>query len=246
MLGQALPLIDMLWRHRGEGRSLATPEARAGFAAALEADIALIPDRTVQHYYRQAVRDRLYKSFGPQKQAAGTGKPSPRGKNNARGGWTPYPVPDHTLPRRGTRSPDLHGRIMLAVLLNHPQVFDHIEEALCRVDTGDSRLESLKYAALAALADNHTLERDALHAQLGQGGYADDLTGLLSAALYIHAGFARPDALPEQILAGWQDMTSRLNSPLHAADQRKAMHALNGDFSPENERRLLELAEKPQ
>jgi len=79
VLDSALSMVDFVWNHYTADHVFDTPEARAGLSKTLDDEVTRIADRGVQHYYKQAFRDRLYKAFG------WTGKKNHRAKKGAAG-----------------------------------------------------------------------------------------------------------------------------------------------------------------
>ena len=59
VIDRAIPLAELVWRRRAQGRRFDTPESRAGLEASLYKDIEAIGDDTVRHYYRQALEDKI-------------------------------------------------------------------------------------------------------------------------------------------------------------------------------------------
>jgi DNA primase len=229
VIEQAMPLMDFLWLHHTGGRALTTPEARAGLAATLEAEAALIPDRNVQQYYKQVFRDRLYKSFVPQKGSKGQFKGKP---------LMDPPLP----PRRPAGSAEAVSRlVMMATLLNHPYIFENAEKDFERIDYHDVRLDGLRQAILETLYDNSLLDRTALHSHLKRLGFSAELDQVLNEAVYTHAGFARPDSQQEIVLAGWSDTVKFMNSRSILMELQQAGRALASECTTENERRLMGL-----
>jgi DNA primase len=64
VLGEALPLVDLIWHRETEGAALATPERRAGLERRLGEICALIPDETLRRYYAADFQNRLAGLFG--------------------------------------------------------------------------------------------------------------------------------------------------------------------------------------
>ncbi len=228
ILSGAMPLADMVWLHHTAGRRFDTPEARAGLSAVLDSEVALIPDRNVQQYYRRMFRDRLFRAFGPQKQ----------GKGAAQGlGGDPA-----ILPRRpGGEADALACLILTATLLNHPHIFDSVEESFAQLDLSDRRLNLLRQEILAALAAESSLDSAALHSHLKQRGFEEELRVVTAPSVYIHAGFARPDASAEAVLAGWQDIVRHMSGRSDRIEIHQAGRLLAADPTEENMKRLLSL-----
>lgn len=229
VLDSALPLVDFIWSNQTAGRRFETPESRAGLAAWLEAEAARIPDRTVQQYYRQIFRDRLYQTFG-----GGFKKKQQQGRGRAADPVIAMRRPAHDHTR-------LSGMILLAALINHPYIFDSVEESFARIHISESRLDQLRQATCAALAEDSTLDSAGLQSHLKERGFATELAHILNDGIYTHAGFARPEAEANTLLAGWQDTIRFMNKRNVWSELRQAGQALALDFSEENEQKVLGL-----
>ncbi len=226
IISNAMPLADMLWLHHTAGRTFETPESRAGLAAILDSEAAQIPDRTVQQYYRQMFRDRLYGTFGPKK---GKGASSFAGD----------PAIRARRPSNGAES--LSSLVLLATLLNHPHIFDSVEESFADLALVDRRLDLMRQEVMAALGHETALDSGALQSHLRQRGFEEELRLVISSTVYTHAGFARPDAAPEMILAGWQDTVRRMNGRAVGKELHQAGQALAADLTEENMKRIIGL-----
>jgi DNA primase len=130
---------------------------------------------------------------------------------------------------------------LLATLINHPFIFDSVEEDFARLALPDQRLEALKIAVLTAVGGDSTLDSAGLQSHLKGLGYDAELKQVLNAGVYTHAGFARPDAAPEKILAGWQDTIRFMNKRSIWKELRQAEQAFASDFSEENQQRIIGL-----
>jgi DNA primase len=241
VIENAVPLVEVLWMQHTGGRRFDTPEARAGLAATLEAQVALIPDRTVQQYYRQMFRDRLYKAFGPQKAQTQQGS---RLRKDAKGKpFKGQAQPETVLPPRRPAgvAEAFSALVLLATLINHPFIFDSVEEEFGQLTLPDGRMEALRQAALAALGADSALDSQGLQSHLKDRGFEAELQQVLSAGVYTHAGFARPDAPPEKILAGWQDTIRFMNKRSIWKELRQAGQAFASDFTEENQQRIIGL-----
>ena len=97
VLAQAQPLASILW-NQAMGTVASTPEARAAQEQGLMLKVATIKHETVQHYYKQYMRDKLREAQASSFQK-GRGNWTPNAKNQK--GWkagqgqsyTPEPLP---------------------------------------------------------------------------------------------------------------------------------------------------------
>jgi len=86
----------------------------------------------------------------------------------------------------------------------------------------DSRLDSLRQSALMHLSQSPNLEFEGLHTHLASLGFVDELKKLISSEVYIHAGFARPEAELEDATNGWDHTFSLCQRDDLEADVRRA------------------------
>lgn len=260
VLDDAIPLAEALWRMETEGRRTDTPEAKAAIKAALEGRVDQIADRTVQGYYRTEMRRRLDEAFLPPRRQPGGGgrpwQPLPPGGRFGSGpprrhvpglpGALTSPPPGHTRtsPMRLTRSM-IQEKLVLAALINHPELFDEVGEALGMVPFADGPLEDMRKVLLACFADealvDSGLDAAALCRHLSSAGYEPILSNLLSRAVLDHAAFARADASIEDARKGWWLTWRHLHGKHLRAELREAELALVKDTSDTNLARVESL-----
>lgn len=228
ILDGALPMSEIVWRQLVEGRSLDTPERRAALEKEIDDLTRGIKDGSVQGHYRRQLRDRVFALFreqnrggGFQKQHKGLGGRSRLGRYR----------PEFQPKSRPLDADSVRHRILLATLINHPDLLDHVEERLGAMTFADSRLDSLRQSALMHLSQSPNLESGPLQAHLNKLGFADALKKLISSEVYIHAAFARPDANLEDATIGWDDTFSLCGLGEREADIRQAAQDLIEDQS---------------
>lgn len=205
ILDSALNLVDFLWAEAVTGKNFDTPESRAGLSAGLEDAISRIPDREVQHHYRQAIRERMNKAFGGFKPAF-----------RKRGSGAEAVVAP--LRRPGRDRVLTAQQALICALINHPYLFDKFEENIGVLVIHDAGLERLRLALIDALLDRPDLDAAALSTHLCEAGLGEEVSLLLNDQLYVHAPFARPNAEPEDAEGGWR----RAYAALVAASERAA------------------------
>ncbi len=203
VINSAIPLVDFIWMYHTNGQLFETPEARAGLSKTLEDEVLRISDREVQHYYRQAFREKVNKNFGQSYQKNYGGNKSSSGqyggryKKTANQAITPIKRPSFSRNR-------LMEQILLAGLLNHPSLFDMVEEEVGMLEIGEQRLDLLRQALVTHLSEKPNTEREALLQILSNEGYESEIRGVLCEAVYTHASFIRPSAEIEDVQEGWQ------------------------------------------
>lgn len=241
---KAVSALDFIWTHHTAGQKFDTPETRAGLSALLDEIAVRIPDAQLQYHYKQAFRDKtrsLFNTFTPrQSQGAAGGK-------SGYGPKTP-PPPKVTLPPLSRKkSQSLTPQILLATLINHPDIYGSVQDSVHQIVPDTPELQAL-YDGLLDLLDTSDgdlggggLDRTAVVAHLTGLGLADIVDRLASERLYIHAGFARPDADPDKVLEGWKSFWDQWDKSRLSEDIEAAKVALRASFTPENEDRMLAL-----
>jgi DNA primase len=224
VLETARPLLETLWQRLVSGRDLTTPERRAALDREVYELCGQITDRSVQEHYKQALKERLWALFHPQRGGAGgsgggSGRGFSGGGRGAAGGGRPpgrwvkgkWQAERPSLGKVGVgvglsvqKSESLHHRILLATLIGHPQLADAVAERLGALDFDDVGLDRLRRAVLALVGEGEALDSEALKAHLRSQGHGEGLDALLRSTVFTHAAFARPDADPQDALQGWE------------------------------------------
>lgn len=223
VLDEALPLFEIVWRRLVEGRRIDTPERRAALEKEADDLSQLVSNSAVQNHYRRLLRERIFELFRGQakpaltRAGAGPRVSAPHGAGQAR-----EPSLD---------SNDLRHHILIATLITHPDLLDHVEERLGSMTFADSRLDSLRQSALMHLSQSPNLDSEGLQAHLTGLGFADELKKLISSEVYVHAGFARPKATLEDATSGWDHTFSLCRRDELEADVRQAASDLINDPS---------------
>lgn len=246
-LAAARSLLDVLWERSLEGRSLDTPERRAGLEAYLEDLVRHIGDRSVQQHYRQAFRERQWALFRrPGRGSAGQGHLSggrpggwPSGSGESRRGWSaPLLSPGAGVGVLAPPAPDaveaLRRRILLTTLITHPDLFDSVGERLGLLDFPEQSLDKLRGAVLLLLARQSGLDFSGLRSQLHADGLGDLLESLLASNVFLHAAFSRPEAGSPVALEGWEHTFGLFRHRDLKVDIDRAVERLGKDPTPES------------
>ena len=221
-LGAAKPLAEALYTLLAEGRSLSSPEERAGFRKRLSDAAARIEDKALGGEYRRALLDRFFAEGKPR-----NGRTGPRTSQRNAQGTPPWASPI-ARPVPGANARSDQARAMLACLLRHPWFIQEVEEALGLLELPPGPASALREHILHMPGHEAVLEAEALHARLDSAGLGRELAWALAAPA-LPAG-AKKDAQPADIAECFWHFFSRLrgNEALQAdlsAARREAEQA---------------------
>ena len=198
-LDASRPLADTLFGLLGEGLS-STPEARAAFAARLDAAADRVADKNLSWEYKAEFRSRLRAlRAGPRVK----GRPLPPGAK------MPLRPVSRTAPRAEDAAAE-RARILIAILLRHPDLLRDVEEAFAAVAMPVT-LTRLRDAMLRWFQRAEVLDTASLMSHLTQSGLATDVAQALSSVAVRLPECASPDAMPAEAEAGWWHFFGLLN-----------------------------------
>ena len=186
-LQAALTLFDFIWASHTAGRTFETPEQRAGLEKALYDDVAKIQDTNIQRHYKNLVRDKISETFF--RRNVGGGNPNairPKMKKpNARPN-----VIKLRKPQRGNH--EIKHRILLAAVINYPQIYETIEESFGEFDIANPTLAKIRQSIIITLSENPDLDFDALQSYFVDQGLGKEIRDICCESVYVHAAFCRP------------------------------------------------------
>ncbi|MGB9154085.1 MAG: DNA primase [Alphaproteobacteria bacterium] len=242
LLKQAQPMIDVLWNLALAGRQMRTPEERGAFKAVLKQRVSQIKDASLRELYDNEFKKRIDDAFGWKPKEF---TPQSGGKRD----WkNPAPAPylaARRPPQSGQRTTE---RILLAILINHPDLFDEFGENFAQLEFQTPEFENLRQRVLDILAQAQDAPPNAaeLRRHLSapdDNPYANDQSGsvldeLLSQETYMHAKAARPDAAPEEARKAWLAVWETLEQGKIKADYATACALYREQPTEENHRRM--------
>jgi DNA primase len=244
LLKQALPMIDVLWNLALAGRQMRTPEERGSFTAVLKQRVSQIKDTSLRELYDNEFKKRISDAFGwkpPQNSAQKSGKA--QWNNNVA---TPY-LAARRPPQNGQR---LTERILLALLINHPDLFDEFGESLANLEFYTPEFISLRQRVVDFLSQPHDSAptADDLRRFLSDKGTLSPfqnilhetsvLDEVLSQDTYMHAKSARADADKNEARRAWVAICHRFEQAKIRADYASACAIYREAPSEENQRRM--------
>jgi DNA primase len=217
----------MLWWMVTKGKPAETPEEKSFFQKKLEDYGRQIEDTMVRGHFLKAFKDRIWARSGSRQFTAGTTRSNQRA----------------TARSSGSAQEVLQSReaILLAVLLTHPSLYDHIGERLGKTGFSAVELDKLRQETLNTLAHHPSLDSAGLEHQLRESGFTGILSSLLSPKVYDHAFFARPETDDEMARKGWEETFNLYHQRDLQAEIQEAKADLAGEMTTESMERFRAL-----
>lgn len=241
VLDAASPLSEMLWQIETGGTLPASPEDRAALDGRLQDHVRAIQDTTVRAHFSRAFSERLWPNGGapvpaaaPPPQAAApqeSYRPQPQRQQQQQSWSKPFskkwpPEPPSVV----TDANVVHGarvdrllqeqKAMVALIINHPDMFHMVEDAFGASDILDASLNGLRQAVTMILSGHDTMDRETLLQTLRTEGQGEALKALYGDPLIIKHRQIAADAPFELVKEAWDDTQSVLANANLAADSR--------------------------
>ena len=221
VLDAALPLSEVLWRMETGGRIPKTPEQRAALQKRLKEYANQITDSTLRGHFSAQFNDRVWAG------AKGRGKAG--GRDSAQtADWDPSMELGEDLGAGLTADmgapPDSLRRaqqVLLAIIINHPEIFEGVEETLGQFSFGEGRLDQLRQELISVLVKNAELESDGVKDVLRQHGYAESLDVLFRDPLIRSNRVLNADAPEEKFRPLWNENVALLQNLENAPELEK-------------------------
>lgn len=238
LLNGAVPLSEVIWRMERRTRKISDPDQRALIQKNLENHAFKIADETVRGHYLSTFKSRVWEEL---RKASGSGA-----KGRKPDSETNTQLPENSGASAKIDRISLRERILLVVLIAHPEMMDDIGEQVGILDFTSPELDKLRQEVLKTLEQRSDLDFQGLHDHLCQTGFSTLLGGLLSRQVLDHATFARPDEPLDIARRGWDQVLrlyqrDRLLAEIKAVEERLGKEPNDADF-----RRLVELKKQQQ
>lgn len=233
LLDNALPLSEVIWREITGGRMPQSPEDRADVQKKLDDRARDISDPTFRRHFSDFFSRKLWGAPGSGPQPTqGKGSYNQGRRNFVKGKTEGAVIADARTETSAIASPEvIRERVLLATLINHPSLFDEVEEHLGMVEFSAPELDKLRQRVLNTLAAHEGLDSDALKDHLSEGDNSQLIKALLSKNVYLNAGFARPDRDIAEALEGWIETYRMLTQRVADTELRQIEAALGEDTS---------------
>jgi DNA primase len=201
LLDHKTHLSEVIWHIETQGQRLETPEDRAGLEKRLR-DVAMcVEDDTVRRYYLNTFKSRLWDEF---RKSWPKNKPWQDKINNRGQHVVSVQMAEKSGVKTRVNAIWTQQAILIATLINHPQLFDIVGERLGRLAFKAPELDKLRQEVLKILTSSPGLDFQAVRDHLGDNGFSELLNGLLSRQVINHANFARPDENIDVARNGWE------------------------------------------
>jgi DNA primase len=254
LLKQALPMSEVLWNLALAGRQLRTPEERGAFKAVLKQRVSQIKDTSLRELYDNEFKKRIDEAFGWKQQAfiphAGSqGSPGSRG-----GAWkAPPPAPYLAARRSPQNGQRVMERVLLALIINHPELFNEFGENLGHLNFETQSYETLRHRVIDILSQSDSSNEgdvvlNAAELRRHLTGHGDEriayearssiLNEILSQETYMHAKAARPEASADAVRQCWLSIWEMLEQGKIRADYVTACALHREQPTEENHRRM--------
>lgn len=252
LLDAAPALSEMIWRIETGGRIPADAEARAALEARLKDHSRRIQDPTVRAHFSRLFGERLWPERGAgdgwrggNRREHGSGRWGGRGsgRGSARGGGPNVHISGAEAARH-LDAGEIRRTALVATLINHPDCFDEMSEALGTIAFSAVELDNLRQQVLNTLAENPGLDSAGLITHLNQSGFAGILDRVLSPDTYGHGFFARPEAARQEAISGWKDALRMFRDEDLAQEIEEAKRISRENPSEEASRRLQILTQQ--
>ena len=138
-------------------------------------------------------------------------------------------------PQRG--NDDMKHRILLAAVLNYPQIYEQIEESFGEFEIPNPVLANIRQSIIIMLSENLDLDAEGLQAYFKNQGLNKETRDIACESVYVHAAFCRPSenedidygAIAQNWLALFESMKTGMMDEEIREGWKQAMVSANQD-----------------
>ncbi len=173
VIGDTVPLAELVWRKNIQSKDLSTPEQKALLEKNIMEEVGKIADEKVRSYYVQEMQNRIYNELGRgswkklRRQSAG--KLAASGTGN---------VSRPVSLRAKTSLDELVLKFVLAAFVYYPELVPEYEEKMAMFEIGNSRLREMLDTMVDICNGSDGIAFADMYRILGEKGFAKDLTAL--------------------------------------------------------------------
>ena len=235
ILARSISLFDFIWNSYIMGREFKTPEMRAGVIQQLNNEVARIANKDVQVHYSSLLKEKISNTFFARKNFSNQSRGGGRfdQKNNSR------PILMRpAAPKSHARA--LYSRVLLAGIVNHPHIFDGVEDVLLEMKFGEYGAERLRQAVIMYLSDGDEWKKNPLDfvQHLKNSGHSQEIGDICNESVYVHASFCSPSAQSEDVQSRWLEYWKDGNA---AGLEREILNGWKNAVSEDEEEKLRNL-----
>ncbi|HEC90340.1 MAG TPA: toprim domain-containing protein, partial [Alphaproteobacteria bacterium] len=218
VIAGAEPLSEVLWRMEAGTLGTGTPEARSALQKRLEDHARRIIDPTVRSHFINTFKDRVWN-------AARNGDKAKGGPGRGRRTGTAV-VQDRAGPAYRVDSLRDAQQTLVAIIINHPDFFQGVEEQFGSIGFDSPPLDFLRQELVSLLSGDPGFDTETLKEALRERGLSEPLEALYSDAMLRRHRRIGPGAGNDDILETWNESLEKL--------RRTALRAeLEGEALPE-------------
>jgi len=207
----ALPLSEVLWRMETGGRLPKTPEERAALQKRLRDYARQINDSTLRSHFSSLFNDRIWSGSRAARKAPGRG-----------GDWAPsMHLEDAAGPKTPVSALERAQKVLLAIIINHPEIFDGVEETLGKFSFGKGRFDLLRQEVISVLLKDAEMESDGVKDVLRERGYAESLDVLFRDPLISQNRHINAEATADEYQPLWNENVEFLKHLENAPEVEK-------------------------
>ncbi|MCI5046626.1 MAG: DNA primase, partial [Aquisalinus sp.] len=208
ILDAAMPLADVLWDREKDAKPLNTPERVAAFRSHLRNLVKGIGDKDVRNAYGAYFLERLspQQSGAPSRPAM---MPSRKGGFGKKFPYQPAPTASPALKTQRTgQSNSVWTReaLLVLTLVNHPELFERLEEKILDLQLADPQLSGLLQQVILIISSDPELDREGVARHISKVAACQGVMELLLNNQQLKlTRFAGARATLDEAEKGWLD-----------------------------------------
>lgn len=228
VLAKAIPLSDVLWQMETRGRMITTPEDRAALQKRLEDLTRRINDPTVRAHFLKSFKDRIWTRRND------AGSRTPGGwKRGGRAPGASMKMDGKAGPAAKTDPLRFAQRMLVAIIINHPDFFHHVEEELGSVGFDDAALDVLRQELIQILSGSSSFEGEEIRAELIRRGHGPAMeTVFLDPIIRRHREIG-PKAANDNLQAAWEENFQALRRVALMDEKKDSQDIFSEDMNEE-------------
>ncbi len=205
VVARAVPLSEVLWRIETGGRMPTTPEQRARVQKRMNDYARQITEPTLRAHFAREFNDRVWADS--------------KRKRDRKAAWAPsMTLDDKAGPAAHVDSVARAQRFLLVILINHPDMFDAVEETLGKLSFSEAGLDGLRQELISVLLKDAGLETEGVKQVLRERGFAEMLDALFDDLVRTDRKI-KTGAAPEDYWAEWNMNLEFAKRPENAPEQ---------------------------